>query len=117
MATNSTQTTPTAGPWTALRLNWGYQIIAYPFPGRPTQADVVAAIGGKTPDPRDDRRARADATLIAAAPHLLAACRQARDWLDRFATHAPIHFGGEEELVGILDRAIDAAEGSERPRG
>jgi hypothetical protein len=76
---------------------------------------VIAAIGGKTPDPRDDRRARANATLIA-APDLLAACQQARDWLDRFATHAPIYFGGEVELAGVLDRAIGAAEGSERPR-
>lgn len=117
MATNTAKIPPTPGPWTALQLNWGYQIVAYPFPGRPVQADVIAAIGGKTPNPRDDRRARADATLIAATPQLLAACRQARDWLGRFAAHAPIHFGGEVELIDVLDRAIGVAEGGEHRCG
>jgi hypothetical protein len=76
---------------------------------------VIAAIGGQPPDRCDDRRARADATLIAAALQLLSACRQVRNWLDRCAAHASVHVGGEGELADVLDRTIGAAEGDEDP--
>jgi len=53
----------------------------------------------------------ANANLIAAAPEMYEACKQAYDWLGRFGEHAPITFGGEAELATILDNAIAKAEG------
>lgn len=53
----------------------------------------------------------ANARLIAAAPDLLFACRIALDWLNQVAEHAPIVFGGEDEIAEQLEAAIAKAVG------
>jgi hypothetical protein len=64
--------TPTPRPWQLTRTKWGYHIVH--------GSRVLAAIGGKTQDPgapwAKDPQACADATLMHAAPDLLAACEE-----------------------------------------
>jgi hypothetical protein len=48
--------------------------------------------------------AQANARLIAAAPELLAACKEARHWITSESR-------GEEDCLKQLDAAIDTAEG------
>lgn len=65
------------GPWKAINLNWGMRIIPDIHPDEHRPRPVIAALGDDPQGPHRSPECLADATLIAAAPDLLVACREA----------------------------------------
>jgi acetylornithine deacetylase/succinyl-diaminopimelate desuccinylase-like protein len=49
------------------------------------------------------------------AAEAVSACHAALDWLNSFGEHAPIEFGGEQELHDTLHAAIAKAKGENVP--
>lgn len=109
--------THTPAPWTAVAAKnaddtlTGYWHIQA---GKVAIADVFG-IAGYDEETGEmyltEKEIASDARIMAAAPELLAACKSAAKWLDTFAAHAPITFGGEETVADILRAAIAKAEG------
>ncbi len=100
--------TPTPGPWRVLVLNWGYQILG----PKSRVTRVIAAISGKTEDPRKDAQACADAHLMAATPLLLAACEALVATSDRFVAGDSNDY--QDDLAAAIDQAraaLAAAKG------
>lgn len=78
---------------------------------------TLVAVTGKA----DDRQSQLYAAMFADAPSMLLeiaklrnAVEAALSWLDKFGEHAPIEFGGEQELHDILHNAIAAEHSVER---
>ena len=68
------------------------------------------------PDEGTIRSSKANARLIATAPELLEACKEAQAWLFDMQTDSPYRAGTNktfyEPILDILNKAIAKAEGS-----
>jgi hypothetical protein len=78
---------------------------------------ALVAVTGRA----DDRESQLYAAMFADAPAMLLEIAKLRNaveaaltWLDKFGEHAPIEFGGEQELHDVLQDAI-AAQHSVHP--
>lgn len=99
----------TPGPWVVETVPTACGIChkVGPFPGkRPDDKPRHACLYADYPSKRNpaDDELEANAYLIAAAPDLLAACKEARIWL--------LGRAGTERQVSLLDEAIAKATGS-----
>jgi hypothetical protein len=110
----------TPGPWTVDLSETNGHIGWSVFGGDRHVATVYVNIlssrdkKGDTAANPENAESVSNASLIAAAPQLLEACKAAHKWLDYFGGHVPVVAGGEAELSGILEAAIAAAEGREK---
>lgn len=91
----------TPGPW------YSFQCLPPSIAWSINQSEksVVASVSGSALH-RPDKESEANARLIAAAPELLAACREALYWMGQESR-------GEENCVNLLRVAIAKAEGTE----
>lgn len=75
----------TAGPWFVKFGSGAYRILPSPDATRSIASVPLTTAPGQPLNPADAYHAR----LIAAAPELLAACKQAEQWLESWASAEP----------------------------